>query len=93
VFLQNPIQILTRADHPRVKLFTAEHLLERLITPSEAAVRLKSAGYHAHGSRTRVKAILPFPGARHSRWERCYRNTEAPVIQPSIDWLQHRRGL
>lgn len=26
-------------------------------------------------------------------WVECYRTAEAPVLQPSIEWLRSRRGL
>lgn len=26
-------------------------------------------------------------------WQRCYRTAEAPVMQPSVEWLNSRRGL
>ena len=41
----------------------------------------------------RCVGVFPDPPAlRPAIWHHCYRTTEAPVVQPSVDWLNSRLG-
>ncbi len=89
--LTNPAEILQRADHPLVRLLGSDHGLIRLTPASEAMHALSTGNYHAHGSRNRVKSIAP-KAIDTPIWRRCYRTAEAPVLPPSVDYLDRIMG-
>lgn len=60
----------------------------RRITAAEAVMLARGREYEWGGSKNRVRwmrARKPNP-----KWQHCYRTAEAPVIQPSVEWLNNR---
>ena len=39
-----------------------------------------------------IRCVGMYPLPKLAVWQRCYRTAEAPVVQPSIDWLNSRLG-
>lgn len=89
--IANPVELLTAADHPSVRLLDSGHGLLRMIPATEAAQIIARGGYQAHGGKSRVKSIMPAP-ARMPEWQECYRTAGSPVLQPSVEWLNSRRS-
>jgi hypothetical protein len=79
-------QLLLRPTHPLVGIL--EGPMRRKVTAKVALLMLKSGTYEWCGSTRRVRKMWLLNTAR--AWVPCYRTTEAPTIQPSIDWLRTR---
>lgn len=62
----------------------------RRVMPQEAIRLARSGDYEWGGSNHRVRWMRPIGVPA---WKPCYRTAEAPVLQPSIEWLRSRRGL
>jgi hypothetical protein len=79
-------QVLLRPDHPSVGILDGP--LRRKVTPIVAILMLKCGTYEWCGSMRRVRKMrlidAPCP------WVACYRTTEAPTLQPSVEWLRTR---
>jgi len=79
-------QLLLRPNHPPVGIL--DEPLRRKVTPSVAILMLKSGTYEWCGSTRRVRKMRLIDAP--CQWVACYRTTEAPTIQPSIEWLRTR---
>ena len=77
--------ILLRPNHPVVRILDGSL---RLVTPAVAILMLKSGTYEWCGSTRRVRKMRQIDKPRP--WVECYRTTEAPTIQPSIEWGRPR---
>jgi hypothetical protein len=76
--------MLLRPDHPALKLVIADGSNEP-ITAAMALVMLKSERYAWNARSNRVRSLRPMKPA--PKWRRCYRTSEAPTLQPSIEFL------
>jgi hypothetical protein len=79
-------QLLLRPQHPLVGILDGS--LRRKVTASVALLMLKGGIFEWCGSTRRVRKMRQVNKARP--WVPCYRTTEAPTIQPSIEWLRTR---
>jgi hypothetical protein len=79
-------QLLLRPNHPPVGIL--DEPLRRKVAPSVAILMLKSGTYEWCGSTRRVRKMRLIDVPRP--WVECYRTTDAPTIQPSIEWLRTR---
>jgi hypothetical protein len=62
--------------------------VQKRITPTQALSLMLTNDYSASGSSNRVKKLVFAPPV----FTPCYHNTQAPVLQPSIDWLRTQYG-
>ena len=78
-------RVLLRVDHPAVRILGGT--LQK-VTSAVALLMLKGGVYEWCGTPRRVRKMrmvnVPPP------WVPCYRNTDAPTLQPSIEWLRTR---
>ena len=79
-------QLLLRPQHPLVGILDGP--LRRKVTASVALLMLKGGIFEWCGSTRRVRKMRLVNPAR--AWVPCYRTTDAPTIQPSIEWLRTR---
>lgn len=75
-----------------IKLLSPDGKLQRLLTATEACVMLNRSKHDVFGSEKRIKALRQVSPRVTRPWEACYRNTSAPVLQPSIEWLRGHAG-
>jgi hypothetical protein len=79
--------ILTRPDHPEVRLLDGS--LRKI--PAHQALRLAERGhYEWAGTKHRVRKMRAMQPV--NIWRACYRTTAAPTLQPSLDWLWNYRA-
>lgn len=71
-----------RATVLHMEVTHAISLVERY--PHDWNFRLKKCG--------KVKWMCAVKRVVHP-WQHCYRTTEAPVLQPSIEWIRSRQGV
>ena len=79
-------QLLLRPTHPLVGILDGP--MRRKVTAKVALLMLKSGTYEWCGSTRRVRKMRPIDAP--CPWVPCYRTTDAPTIQPSIEWLRTR---
>ena len=80
-------QVLTgREDHPDIKLSLSDKLIR--IPAALALMMIRCAEYEWTGTHKRVYYMRPLKPPMP--WRPSWRNSEAAVLQPSIDWM---RGL
>jgi hypothetical protein len=79
-------QLLLRPEHPLVG--TLDGPTRRKVTAKVALLMLKGGTYEWCGSMRRVRKMRPIDAP--CLWVPCYRTTDAPTIQPSIEWLRTR---
>ena len=79
-------QLLLSPNHPLVGILDGP--TRRKVTPSVALLMLKSGTFEWCGSTRRVRKMWQVNKA--PAWVPCYRTTDAPTIQPSIEWLRTR---
>ena len=87
------VRVLSRHDHsPFVKLKNGSTWERISIAQARDLVRRRK--YTWTGTGGRVKQLFPADGQpiQVVKWQHCYRTAEAPVIQPSIEWLNSRRA-
>ena len=77
---------LARKDHPPVKLLLSDGQAKK-ISAVLALRMVRATDHQGGGTGTRVRWIKVIPAAP---WAHCYRTAEAPVVQPSIEWLNSR---
>ena len=78
-------RILLLPKHPVVRILDGSL---RQVTPIIAVLMLKSGTYEWCGSTRRVRKMRLIDAPR--QWVPCYRTTDAPTLQPSIEWLRTR---
>ena len=79
-------QLLLRPKHPLVGIL--DGTLRRQVTPSVALLMLKGGTYEWCGSSRRVRKMRLIDAP--CEWVPCYRTTDAPALQPSIEWIRTR---
>jgi hypothetical protein len=83
------VQLLTK-QHNLVNWFDGGE--QTRVTPTQALQLMLTGNHAASGSSKRVKKIVFVPKPE-PKFEACYHNTQAPVLQPSIDWLRTQYGI
>lgn len=73
-----------------VRLLSADNRHIGTITADQARIKVLTMGglLEVHGTLKRVRFMREKAVAHVAQWEACYRNTSAPVLQPSIEWLR-----
>lgn len=79
------VQLLTK-QYNLVNWF--DGAVQTRITATQALSLMLTSDYTASGSANRVKKLVFDPPV----FTPCYHNTQAPVLQPSIDWLRTQYG-
>ena len=79
-------QLLLRPQHPLVGILDGPE--RRKVTASVALLMMKGGIFEWCGSTRRVRKMRLVNPVRP--WVPCYRTTDAPTIQPSIEWLRTR---
>lgn len=71
-------------------MLSADNRHVETITIEQARIRVLTIGglLDVYGTERRVKYLREKTLARDAKWEPCYRNTNAPALQPSIEWLR-----
>jgi hypothetical protein len=77
-------QALSRVDHPDVKVSIAGQTIR--VSRARVLLMVRSAKYEWSGTVNRVRWIRE--AAPAAPWRRCYRTSEAPTLQPSIESLR-----
>jgi hypothetical protein len=78
--------ILTRKDHQDVKILRSAGERVRRVTAREALLMAHASEYLWDGTATRIKSMRErFP----KYFEPCWRNQEAAVLPPGIDYFRN----
>jgi hypothetical protein len=81
-------------SHRRITVRSESGRVESVVSQHEAVALVigRESDYDFHGlpNSRRVDAIIRVAVSTTPKWERCYRNSSAPVLQPGLEWLLTR---